>query len=79
MKPDTPFGFDFPVLKRSALPFEQPVEIFDFTNDEWTTENLHGAWNDGSLIIEARQPPSLFGIGEIEGISNDTILAGSRP
>ena len=76
---DTPFGLAFPVLKRSALPFEQPVEIFDLINDEWTTESLQTAWNDGSLIVEGRQPPSLMGIGKIEGISNDSILAGSDP
>ena len=66
MTPKPHLALLFPVLlKRSALPFEQPVEIFDLANDEWTTESLQNAWNDGSLIIEGRQPPSLLGIGEI--------------
>ena len=64
---------------RSALPFEKPVEIVDLGGDEWTRESLQTAWTDGSLVIEARQPPSLLGIGSIETISTETILAGADP
>ena len=73
------FNLALPVLMRSTLPFEKPAEILELIDEEWTQESLQTAWSDGSLIIEARQPPSLLGIGAIETISTETILAGADP
>ncbi len=54
------------ILLRSTLPGVLPLELWD--------------WNQAdTLIIESRQPPSLLGIGEMENISNETILAHADP
>ena len=74
-----PFNLSRPVLSRSALPFEKPLEIFDLTDDDWTRESLQSAWSDGSLIIEGRNPPSLLGVGAIERISDEAILSSADP
>ena len=41
--------------------------------------NRSNGVDHGSLIIEARQPPSLLGIGTIEAIATEAILAGADP
>lgn len=68
-----------PVLSRSALPFELPAELSDLATSDWTIEDIQSAWSDGSLIIEPRQPPSLLGIGTIEGISTESIMNNVDP
>ena len=76
---DAPISLSQSVLMRSALPSEKPIELLDLTADGWTRESLQTAWTDGSLVIEARQPPSLLGVGAIENISTEAILAGVDP
>ena len=65
---------DATVLTRATLPNTLPIEIFDW---ELTESNENSDTNEiGSnyLVIEARQPPSLLGLGEIENISQTSIL-----
>ncbi len=54
------------ILLRSTLPGVLPLELWDWSQSD-------------SLIVESRQPPSLLGIGEVENISNATILANEDP
>ena len=61
------------VLMRSTLPHTLPTEISDW---EWS-DNNDGTSNH--LIIEARQPPSLLGLGKIESISQASILENEDP
>lgn len=61
------------VLPRSTLPNTLPTELIDWDTSSDTDTFL------ANTIIEARQPPSLLGLGEIEYISDSTILANEDP
>ena len=76
---DDAFSSATPVLSRSAIPFELPLELIDLAKPDWTIEAIHSAWSEGSLIIEPRQPPSLLGIGTIESISTESIVNNADP